>query len=115
MVIIGVVLIAVAVAAAPVLITQNTGQMQIHALGHAWTVSAYWLLVAGLVILAVAVIGLAAIRHSGTRRLRRERVDLAAEKLVDQFGLTSYEAQPEDTMAPPARPQHLFHRHRPAV
>jgi hypothetical protein len=31
------VLIAAAVAAATVLIVQNTGQVQVHALGHAWT------------------------------------------------------------------------------
>jgi hypothetical protein len=76
-VIIGFDLIAAAVASATILITQNTARLHFHALEQAWTGSAYRLLVAGLVILTVAVIGLLAVRPErhpqvapGTRRPR---------------------------------------------
>jgi len=120
MVIIGFVLIAAAVAAATILITQNTARVQVHALGHAWTGSAYWLLVAGLVILAVAVIGVLAVRVSGTRRLRRERTALAEqhEVLADQLGLTT-EAEQRPAEQQPQATHHgqrrIFHRHRAAM
>ena len=121
MVIIGFVLIVAAVASATILITQNTARMQLHALGHAWTGSIYWLLVTGLVILAVAVIGVLAVRLSGTRRLRRERAALAEENevLADQLGLTTCEAEQvpaeQRPQAAPHRRHHIFHRHRAAM
>ena len=120
MVIIGFVLIVAAVASATILITQNTARVQLHALGHAWTGSIYWLLVTGLVILAVAVIGVLAVRLSGTRRLRRERAALAEENevLADQLGLTTEAEQVPAEQRPQAAPHrrhHIFHRHRAAM
>jgi uncharacterized integral membrane protein len=120
-VIIGFVLIAAAVASATILITQNTARVQFHALGHAWTGSMYWLLVAGLIILAVAVIGVLAVRLSGTRRLRRERAALAEQNqdLADQLGLTTTDAAQapaeQRTRAAPHRRHHIFHRRRAAM
>jgi uncharacterized integral membrane protein len=81
MIVVGFILIAAAVAAAVILIVQNQGAINVHALGGSWHVDAYWLLVAGLVILAAAILGLA-IAQTGTARawrLRRERRELARE------------------------------------
>lgn len=112
MVILGFLLIAAAAAAATILIVQNTADVQIHTLGHTWTVSAAWLVVAGLVLLAVAVIGVAAVRRSGTRRGRRERVALVGRNrdMVEEPGMAAREEE-----APASRPRRSFHRHRPAV
>jgi uncharacterized integral membrane protein len=81
MIVIGFILIAAAVAAAVILIVQNRGAINVHALGGSWHVDAYWLLVAGLVILAVAILGLVIIQTATAHvwRLRRERRELARE------------------------------------
>lgn len=111
MVILGFLLIAAAAAAATILIVQNTGHVQVHTLGHIWTVSASWLVVAGLVLLAVAVIGVAAVRRSGLRRIRREQ-----REIVGRNRDMLEEPDPAaDEAAPTARPRRSFHRHRPAV
>lgn len=82
MVIVGLLLLAVAVAAAVIFIADNrSATMNVHALGNTWNVHAYWILVAGLVIMAVALIGLRAMSRGAARgrRLRRERRSLARE------------------------------------
>jgi uncharacterized integral membrane protein len=81
MIVVGFILIAAAVAAAVILIVQNRGAIDVHALGGSWHVDAYWLLVAGLVILAVAILGLVIIQTATAHvwRLRRERRELARE------------------------------------
>src|SRR6266446_2620243 len=81
MIVIGFILIVAAVAAGVVLIVQNRGAIDIHALGGSWQLDAYWLTVAGVVILAVAILGLAIARTAAARswRLRRERRELARE------------------------------------
>jgi uncharacterized integral membrane protein len=81
MIVVGFILIAAAVAAAVILIVQNRGAINVHALGGSWHVDAYWLLVAGLVILAVAILGLVIIQTATAHvwRLRRERRELARE------------------------------------
>ena len=89
MIIVGFVLLALAVAAAIVLIAQNPHElMTFHALGNTYTVHAYWVFVAGMVVLAVAAIGLSMMRRGASRgaRVRRERRELAAEnaRLSDQ-------------------------------
>ncbi|MBV9594032.1 MAG: hypothetical protein JO147_09630 [Actinobacteria bacterium] len=82
MIVIGLLLVAAAVAATVVLIAQNTSpEVTFKALGDTYTVHLYWVLVAGMVLLAVAAIGLSAMR-AGTAsswRSRRERRQLAAE------------------------------------
>ena len=70
MVVIGFVLIIAAVAAAVILIVQNAGALDVHALGHTWNIDAYWLVVAGLVAMAVAVLGVAMVRQAGVRTYR---------------------------------------------
>jgi len=81
MIVVGLALIAAAVAAAVILIGQNRGAIDVHALGGNWHVDAYWLMVVGFVILAAALLGLT-IAQTGTAhvwRLRRERRELARE------------------------------------
>ena len=81
MIVVGFILIAAAVAAAVILIVQNRGAIEVHALGGSWHVDAYLLLVAGLVILAAALLGLAIAQTATAHvwRLRRERRELARE------------------------------------
>lgn len=83
MIIVGLLLFAVAVAAAIILIAQNHGTVvDVHALGNTWQLHLYWVLVAGMVIVVVALLGLrAAGRGTGrARRLRRERSVLVRER-----------------------------------
>jgi hypothetical protein len=82
MIILGFILLALAVAAAIVLIAQNPdAMMTFHALGNTYTTHAYWIFVGGMVVLAVAAIGLSMMRSGAAHgaRVRRERRDLAAE------------------------------------
>ena len=81
MIVVGFILIAAAVAAAVILTVQNQRAINVHALGGSWRVDAYWLLVAGFVILAVAILGLVIAKTAAARvwRLRRERRELARE------------------------------------
>jgi hypothetical protein len=64
MIILGFLLIVAAVVAAVILIIQNTGSIDIHALGHVWSANAYWLIVAGIVAMALAALGVAMVRAS---------------------------------------------------
>jgi membrane protein implicated in regulation of membrane protease activity len=83
MIIIGLLLLAAAVAAAVVLIAQNHAALvDVHALGNTWQVHLYWVLVAGMVVVAVALLGLraASLGAGRTRRLRRERAVLVRER-----------------------------------
>jgi hypothetical protein len=82
MVVIGLVLLAVAVAAAIVLIAQNQDAMvTVHGLGYTGTIHLYWVLVAGLAIAVVGIAGVAMMSsgaaHSSSRR--RQRRELARE------------------------------------
>jgi hypothetical protein len=80
--IIGLILLAAAVASAVILIVQNRGSVVgVHALGHTWTGRLSWVLVAGLIIAVVGVVGLAILRGGAarSRRLRRQRAALLAE------------------------------------
>jgi hypothetical protein len=82
MIILGFILLALAVAAAIVLIAQNPdAMMSFHALGNSYNVHAYWVFVGGMVVVAVAAIGLSIMRAGAAHgaRVRRERRDLAAE------------------------------------
>jgi uncharacterized integral membrane protein len=81
MIVIGFLLLAAAVAAGVILIVQNRGAIDVHALGGSWHLDAYWLMVAGVVILAVAILGMAIAKTATARvwRLRRERRELARE------------------------------------
>jgi len=104
MIVLGFVLIIAAVAASVILIAQNAGSLDVHALGHVRSLNAYWLVVAGLAAMAVAVIGLAIVRQAGVRthRSRRKVVPTAA----DQRPMTTPEnstAAPESTERPAKR------------
>ncbi len=82
MIVLGIVLLAAAIATAIVLIAQNsTATIDFHALGNTWNVHVYWALVAGMVIVLVALLGVAAMRAgtAHTWRARRERRELLAE------------------------------------
>ena len=79
MIILGFLLIILSVAAAVILIVQNTGNVDVSALGQSWTIPALWLVVAGLVAMAVAVIGVVLIRQA---RPRVPQVRGAHERLV---------------------------------
>jgi uncharacterized integral membrane protein len=120
MVIIGFLLIVAATAAATVLITQNTGRVEFHALGHAWNGGEYWLIVAGLITLAAAVVGALAVNRSLSRRLGRDRIALIEENdddLADRLGLIADEpASIEEHVRGSQRARHgLFRRHRAAM
>jgi hypothetical protein len=82
MFLVGLILFAAAVAAAVIGIVQNRHLViDVHALGHTWTVHAYWVLVAGVIVAVVGLLGLAIINSGAerSRRLRRERRALARE------------------------------------
>ncbi len=82
MLVVGLILLAVAIAAAVVLIVQNRDvTIDVHALGHTQSVHPYWIVVAGLAIALVGSLGLAMMRSGAARarRLRRERAELLAE------------------------------------
>lgn len=82
MIIVGFIVFAAAVAAAAVLIGQNrNAAVDVHALGHTWSVHLYWVFVAGFVVPLVALIGLAWLRGGAvrSRRRRRERAEMLAE------------------------------------
>jgi hypothetical protein len=114
MVVIGFVLIIAAVAAAVILITQNAGTLDVHALGQSWSVNAYWLVVAGLGAMAVAVLGLAMVRQAGVRtyRARRAAVPTAADEgLMAAPERSTTTSVPSSTERPPRR---SFFRHHPS-
>jgi hypothetical protein len=105
MIIVGFILLGLAVAAAIVLIAQNPhGMMTVHALGNTYTMHAYWVFVAGMIVLAVAAIGLTMMRSgvAYTARVRRERRDLAAEnaRLNSRVGTPVGETRVVDDAAP---------------
>lgn len=83
MVVLGFILVAAAVAAVAVLITQNrTEIVSVHALGQTWSMHMYWLIVGGLVIAAVALFGLMMVRAGSSRgwRMRQQRRALSQER-----------------------------------
>ncbi|MBV9823071.1 MAG: hypothetical protein JO144_12600 [Actinobacteria bacterium] len=81
MVLIGLILIAAAVAAAIILVVQNDGTITVHVFNSDYHMAAYWLAIAGLVIMAVLALGLTAVRAGAAHRmrLRRERRELLRE------------------------------------
>jgi len=82
MFLVGLILFAAAVATAIIGIVQNRHLViDVHALGQTWTMHAYWVLVAGLIVAVVGLFGLAIINRGAerSRRLRRERRALARE------------------------------------
>jgi len=81
MVLIGLLLVAAAVAAAIILVVQNDGDITVHVFNSDYHIAAYWLAIAGLVIMAVAALGLSAMRAGAAHRmrLRRERRELLRE------------------------------------
>lgn len=81
MVLIGLLLIAAAVAAAIILVVQNDGTITVHVFNSDYHMAAYWLAIAGLVIMAVLALGLSALRAGAAHRmrLRRERRELLRE------------------------------------
>lgn len=90
MVVLGLLLFGVAVAATVVLIAQNNDAMfTLHALGNTWTLHVYWMLVIGLIIMAVGVIGLAIMQAGAVRyrRLRREHHAFIRdrERVADEY------------------------------
>jgi uncharacterized integral membrane protein len=100
MVVLGFIVLALAVAAVCVLIGQNTDQVEVHALGGTWTVEMYWLVVAGVVLTAAAMIGILLIVVGGSRarKHRNRRRDLEREnrRLASQVGTA-----PSDTSSAP--------------
>ena len=81
MIVLGLILVVAAVAVAVLLIAQSTMYITISALGWHFTVHAYWLVVAGIVLTTAALLGLTLIRGATARslRMRRERRALAHE------------------------------------
>src|SRR5258706_6693238 len=99
MIVIGFILIAAAVAAGVILIAQNRGAIDVHALGGTWHLDAYWLTVAGLVILAVAILGLA-IAKTAAAHVWRFRTGRSGHSP----GKTAGAAPRGGPRAPPRRP-----------
>ena len=81
MMILGLILLAAAVVLGVEVIIANDATMTMHLWGWSWQMDAFWLAVGGAIILAVGLIGLALMQGGArrSRRLRRERRDLAAE------------------------------------
>ncbi|HEX8095320.1 hypothetical protein [Jatrophihabitans sp.] len=81
MVLIGLLLVAAAVAAAIILVVQNDHTIAVHVFDNDYNIAAYWLAIAGLAIMAVLALGLWAIRVGAAHRirLRRERRELVRE------------------------------------
>jgi cell shape-determining protein MreC len=82
MIIVGLVLFAVAVAAAIVLIAQNHSDLvNLHVINQTWSMHLYWVLAIGLIVAAVGLLGLAMMRASAARarRNRQQRKVLAKE------------------------------------
>jgi uncharacterized integral membrane protein len=80
--VVGLILLAAAVAVALVLVVQNRGTpVDVHAAGHTWAVHPYSIVLAGLAIGFVGLLGLTMMRAGAGRvhRLRRERAELLAE------------------------------------
>jgi uncharacterized integral membrane protein len=90
MVVLGFIVLALAVAAVCVLIGANTGDVDVSALGSTWTVQMYWLLIAGVVLTAAAILGILLIVLGGARarRQRTHRRELEREnrRLASQVG-----------------------------
>ena len=82
MALIGFILVGLAVAAAIILVVQNAGDVKVHALGWHWEIPGYWLAIAGLVIMAVFILGLLVWRVGAARgrRIRREHRQLTRER-----------------------------------
>ncbi len=82
MIVFGFIIFAVAIAVAIVAIVENrSAVLDVHGLGYTWHIHAYWVLAAGLIIAAVAFIGLAMMRAGAARaaRVRTERRGLVRE------------------------------------
>ena len=82
MFLVGLILFAAAAAGALIGIVQNRHLViDVHALGQIWTVHAYWVLVAGVIVAVVGLLGLGIMNRGAerSRRLRRERRALVRE------------------------------------
>lgn len=92
MVVLGFIVLALAVAAVCILIGANTGDVDVSALGGTWTVEMYWLVIAGIVLTAAAIVGILLIVVGGSRarKQRNRRRDLEREnkRLASQVGTT---------------------------
>lgn len=90
MVVLGFIVLGLAVASVCVLIGANTGEVDVSALGGTWSVQMYWLVVAGVVLTAAAILGILLIVLGGARarRQRSHRRDLEREnrRLASQVG-----------------------------
>jgi uncharacterized integral membrane protein len=90
MVILGIIVLALAVAAVIVLIGANTGDVDVHALGGTWTVQVYWLVVLGVALTAAAMVGilLIVIGAARARKHRNQRRELEREnkRMASQIG-----------------------------
>lgn len=90
MVVLGFIVLALAVASVCVLIGANTGKVDVSALGGTWTVEMYWLVIAGVVLTAAAMLGILLIVLGGARarRQRTRQRDLEREnrRLSSQVG-----------------------------
>lgn len=121
MVVLGFIVLALAVASVCVLIGANTGEIDVSALGGTWTVQIYWLVIAGVVLTAAAMLGILLIVLGGARarRQRTRQRDLEREnrRLATQVGETpvpsaamtprlvdgeTRHVQPSPATAPPA-------------
>jgi hypothetical protein len=111
-VVIGFVLIIAAVAAAVILIGQNAGTLDVHALGQTWNINAYWLVVAGVAAMAVAVLGAAMVRQAGVRTYRARQAyvpTLSEERLVTESPRDQTTPVPRSANRPERRS--LFRHH----
>ncbi|MCW2603249.1 MAG: hypothetical protein JWN61_1384 [Pseudonocardiales bacterium] len=90
MVVLGFIVLALAVAAVCVLIGANTGDVDVSALGGTWTVQMYWLVIAGVVLTAAAMLGILLIVLGGARarrqRTRRRELERENRRLASQVG-----------------------------
>ena len=87
------------------LISQNTADITIHAFKWTWTMSPYWLVVAGLVIAVVAIIGVVMMVIGAGHRRRLWRAASAHRAARDEARLALLPTQyvPPTASPPSAR------------
>ena len=96
MFVLGLIVLAAAVVAGVELVLANHGTYTLHMWNWTWHFDAFWLAVMGAVIVTAAWIGLGAMRAGfvHTRRLSRERRELAAENAALAKRARSAEGRP---------------------
>jgi hypothetical protein len=106
MFVLGLLILAAAAVAAVELIVANRAPINLHMWNWTWHLDAFWLAVAGAVIITAAWLALGMMRlgFGHSRKIRRERKQLAAENRALAERAAKSGATPARTHAPAAAP-----------